>query len=102
MMRMATYRQTGKMAVNVPATFNLPNPDVLNRLVISKSGFIFDPILGKSYNTNNTGLIILKKIQSGSNLDQIIGEITKEFGVTREEAERDIIEFIQSLQGQMR
>lgn len=99
---MATYRQTGKMAVNVPAAVNFPNPDVLKRLVISESGFIFDPIFGKSYSANSIGLLILKYIQNGATLEEIITNITNEFNVGREDAERDIIEFIQSLQGQIK
>jgi hypothetical protein len=99
---MATYMQTGKMAVNAPVTLNFPDPDVLKRLIIAESGFIFDPLLGKSYSTNSVGLIILKYLQNGKNLDEIIEGITKEFRVSREDAERDIIEFINSLQSQMK
>lgn len=99
---MATYRQTGKMAVNAPITFNLPDPDILKRLVIAESGFIFDPLLGKSYSANSVGLLILKQIQNGTTLNELLETITKEFSVSREDAERDIVEFINSLQGQMK
>jgi hypothetical protein len=92
--------QTGKMAVHTPPNF--PDPDVLKRLIIADSGFIFDPLLGRSYSTNDIGVIILKYIQGGKTLDEIIEGITKEFKVSREVAERDIIEFIDSLQGQMK
>jgi len=99
---MTIYRQTGKMGVHVPVTVNFPDPDILKRLVVSDSGFIFDPLLGKSYSTNSAGLIILKYIQSGKKLDDIIENIIEEFNVSREVAERDIIDFVNSLQGQMK
>jgi len=97
-----TSYQTGKLAVYAPLSLYLPDLDVLKRLVISDSGFIFDPLLGKSYSTNQIGLIILKSIQGEKNLNQIIDGLIKEFNVSRENAERDIIEFIGSLQGQMK
>lgn len=99
---MPTYRQTGKMAVNNPSALSLPNPDILKRLVVAESGFIFDPLLGKSYSANRVGLAILRSLQDGKKLDEIIDGITKEFMVSQEDAERDIIEFINSLQGQMK
>lgn len=99
---MATYRKTGKSAVHSPSSIIYPNPDVLKRLIIANSGFIFDPILGKSYSTNNIGLVVLKYMQNGMKLDEMIEAIIKEFHVTRENAERDILEFINSLQGQMK
>lgn len=98
---MASY-QTGKLAVYAPVSVFFPHLDLLKRFIISDSGFIFDPLLGKSYSTNNTGLTILKYIQAEKNLDQIIEAIIKEFSVSREDAERDIIEFIDYLQGQMK
>ena len=99
---MPTYRQTGKMSVNAPITMNFPDPDILKRLVITESGFIFDPLLGKSYTANSIGLLILKYIQDGKNLDQIIEGVTTDFNVSQQDAERDIVEFINSLQGQMK
>lgn len=99
---MPTYRQTGKMSISAPSAINFPDPDILNKLVITESGFIFDPHLGRTYSTNSVGLFILKHIQNGENLDQIIEGVTKDFSVSREDAERDIVEFINSLQGQMK
>jgi hypothetical protein len=97
---MAAYRQTGKMSLNAPISINLPDSDVLKRLVVADSGYIFDPILGKSYSTNSVGIVILKHIQNGENLDEILGVLTREFAVSREDAERGVIDFINSLQGQ--
>lgn len=99
---MPTYRQTGKMSVNAPSTINFPDPDILKRLVITESGFIFDPHLGKSYSANSIGLLILQYIQAGKNLDQIIEDVTKDFNVSQQDVERDIVEFINSLKGQMK
>ena len=99
---MPTYKQTGKMAVNVSNTIHFPDPDIIKRLVITDSGFIFDPHVGKSYSANSIGLLILKYIQDGKNLDQIIQVVIKDFNVSALDAERDIAEFLNSLQGQMK
>ena len=99
---MPTYRQTGKMSLSAPSTINFPDPDIFKRLVITDSGFIFDPHLGKSYSANSIGLLILKYIQDGKNLDQIIEGVANDFNVSKLDAERDIVEFINSIQGQMK
>lgn len=99
---MAAYRQTGKMTINAPRTINFPDPDLIKRLVVADSGFVFDPQLGKSYSINSVGLIIIKYIQEGANLDQIIAGVTKDFEVSQKDAERDILEFVNLFQGQIR
>jgi hypothetical protein len=34
--------------------------DVIKRLAVNDSGFVFDPVSGKSFSTNETGKAILK------------------------------------------
>lgn len=99
---MATYRQTGKMTQLIPDAYYVPNRDVLQRLKIMDNGFVFDPLSGKSYSINANGLIIMRYMQSGVGLDQIIDNLSKEFQVGREVIERDIHEFIISLQNQIK
>lgn len=99
---MTTYRQTGKMAhIDAESTY-FPDPEVLQRLIITDNGFVFDPLRGKSYRINSNGLIILKYIQSGANLKQIIENLSKEYHVSREVIQRDVDEFVISLQSQIK
>ncbi|CAM2930354.1 PqqD family protein [Legionella worsleiensis] len=79
-----------------------PNPDVLKRLIITESGFVFDPLRGKNYRINSNGLAIIKYIQEGSNLGQIIEKLSEEYHVTREVIEHDIQDFFTSLQQQIK
>jgi hypothetical protein len=99
---MAIYRQTGKMTQINPETNFFPNPELLQRLIIMDNGFVFDPLRGKSYRISSNGMTIIKYIQNGANLDQIVENLSNEFHVTREVIERDIDEFIISLQSQIK
>ncbi|SNR65130.1 HPr-rel-A system PqqD family peptide chaperone [Desulfurobacterium atlanticum] len=69
----------------------------LNRLAINDEGFIFDPETGNSFTVNGTGLFILKLIKDGKNVEEIIETLTQEFEVDREEAMRDVTDFIEQL-----
>lgn len=99
---MVTYRQTGKMTQINPETSYFPSPEILQRLIIMDNGFVFDPLRGKSYRISSNGMAIIKYIQQGANLEQIIENLSKEFHVSREVVERDIDEFIISLQSQIK
>jgi PqqD family protein of HPr-rel-A system len=69
----------------------------LQHLAINEEGFIFDPLTGESFTTNKTGVFILKRLQEGKSEDKILEELVEEFDVSREVAERDLIDFIQKL-----
>ncbi|RUR17819.1 PqqD family protein [Legionella sp. km535] len=99
---MATYRQAGKMTEVEVETNYFPNPEVLKRLIITESGFVFDPLRGKNYRVNSNGLAIIKFIQDGSNLAQIIEKLSEEYHVSREVIEHDIQEFFTNLQQQIK
>jgi len=69
----------------------------LNRLAVSEEGFIFDPETGNSYTVNQTGLFILELLKEGKSQDEIVDALTKEFEVSPEEAQRDLIDFLEQL-----
>ncbi len=69
----------------------------INRIAMSENGFIFDPQTGVSYVTNSTGLEILKKLKDAKEVDDIREHVVKEFEVSSEEAERDVIDFLELL-----
>ncbi len=69
----------------------------LKRLAISEEGFVFDPETGNSYTVNETGLLILKKLREGLSPEEIAGIMNEEYGISREEALRDIQDFLESM-----
>ncbi|MDH5256676.1 MAG: PqqD family protein [Gammaproteobacteria bacterium] len=80
---------------------SLPKSDVLKRLAISESGFIFDPGTGYSFSVNETGLNILRGLQKGKQPDNILEDLLTEYQVSFREAERDVIEYIGLLRKQL-
>ncbi len=69
----------------------------LQRLAINEEGFIFDPETGDSFTTNRTGLLIIKLLREGKNHEEIVERIVEEYGIDREEAEKDVTDFIEQL-----
>ncbi len=69
----------------------------LSQLAINEEGFVFDPLTGESFTVNQTGLLILKNLKEGKSQEEIIKDITENFEVSQEEAERDLIDFIEKL-----
>ena len=73
------------------------NTDSIKNLAISDSGFVFDPIIGKSYTVNESALWILRQLQQNQSLSNLEKKISDEFEVTGEQAERDLSEFFEQL-----
>ncbi|MBK3333287.1 HPr-rel-A system PqqD family peptide chaperone [Persephonella atlantica] len=69
----------------------------IKQLAINEEGFVFDPLTGDSFTVNQTGLFILQKLKEGKETEQIVKELTEEFEVSQEEAERDLIDFVEKL-----
>ena len=76
-----------------------PKAEVLNRLALSDSGFVFDPVTGNSFSLNATGLAIVRRLQRGESLERIVETLQEEFEVEPRTAERDLIEFATLLRG---
>lgn len=75
----------------------LPPPDVLRRLAVSESGFVFDPVSGNSFTVNETGLAIIRALQHDRDLQSITELLQREFDVKPRELERDLLEFAGTL-----
>lgn len=75
----------------------LPSPDVLRRLAVSESGFVFDPVSGNSFTVNETGLAIIRVLQHDRDLQSITELLQREFDVKLRELERDLLEFAGTL-----
>ena len=74
-----------------------PPLDVLNRLAVSESGFVFDPASGHNVTVNETGLVLLRLLLKEQRLDQILGILRNEFDADPRDIERDVIEFVSAL-----
>jgi len=74
-----------------------PDHDVLQRLAISESGFVFDPASGHHFTVNATGLELLRLLQKGLRLDQILNQLSAKYDAQIRDIERDVVEFISAL-----
>jgi hypothetical protein len=75
----------------------LPPPEVMNRLAVSESGFVFDPASGHNFTVNETGLVLLRLLLKEQRLEQIIETLHHEFDADLREIERDVLEFVSAL-----
>ena len=74
---------------------NSPFPPLANlqRLAISESGFVFDPVSGHNFTVNETGLTILRQLQKNTELAPLLESLIKEYDTSPRELERDVLEF---------
>lgn len=75
----------------------LPSAEVLNRLAVSESGFVFDPASGHHFTVNETGLVLLRLLQKQQRLDQVLDSLRETYDAEAREIERDTLEFISTL-----
>jgi len=66
-------------------------------LAISKNGFVFNPSTGESFRTNEVGRLILEMLQEGRSNEEIVDRILEKYDVSKEEVERDLLEFLNML-----
>jgi hypothetical protein len=79
----------------------LPDAKSIQRLAVSESGFVFDPVSGHSFTVNETGLAILRALQKERRLDALRESLTSEFDVDGITLDRDLLEFLGSLRDQL-
>ena len=79
----------------------LPDAKSLERLAVSESGFVFDPVSGHSFTVNETGLSILRALQQDRHLDTLRAGLLAEFDIDETTLERDLLEFLGSLRDQL-
>jgi len=75
----------------------LPPLQVLNRLAISESGFVFDPASGHNFTVNETGLVLLRLLLKYQRLDQILAALNAQYDASPRDMERDVVEFISAV-----
>lgn len=74
-------------------TTPFPDVELLRRIAVSESGFVFDPVTGNSYSVNETGLSLLRLMQQGLATDAIVSELCGRYEVSEQDAERDVLDF---------
>ena len=65
----------------------------LSQLDINEKGFVFDPNSGESFTTNSTGRLILNGLRENKSPETIAQALHDEYGVTLDEAEKDVSDF---------
>ena len=79
-----------------------PEPETVGRLALSDSGFVFDPVSGRSYTVNATGLAILRLLQKPTALAEVVEALQQSFEGAAATLERDVIEFAGVLRSQLK
>lgn len=79
----------------------LPDAKTIERLAISESGFVFDPVSGHSFTVNETGLQILRTLQHNRHLNALQEYLSAEYDVDHSALDRDLMEFLGSLRDQL-
>jgi hypothetical protein len=63
-------------------------------------GLVLDINQGKVFGLNRIGALIFDRLRSGQTRSQIIAEISRDFEIPAETVQADLIQFLESLQGQ--
>ena len=66
-------------------------------LAISDTGFVFNPYTGESFTVNSVGYRILQLLKDEIKQEEIVNNIVNEFDVSKEQAEKDVSDFIYML-----
>lgn len=72
---------------------SFPPLENLQRLAVSESGFVFDPVSGHNFTVNETGLTVLRLLQKNNELPPLLVQLVKDYDISLSELERDVLEF---------
>ena len=75
----------------------LPEPGLLQRLAINESGFVFDPVSGRSFTVNESGFALINLMRHETNIDSLIKQLINDWNIEARQAERDLLEFAAEL-----
>ncbi len=73
------------------------NKQSIENLALSENGFLFDAVSGNTFTLNTTAKMIVKGLVEKKSLEQISANISENFGVTYENANSDVRQFIHHL-----
>ncbi len=70
-----------------------PAYEALQQLALNDSGFVFDPVNGRSFTANAIGLFLLRLLQKQYDMPALLTAVSEAFDVDAQTAARDITEF---------
>jgi hypothetical protein len=70
---------------------------IVDQLVLDENNIAFHPAMGNSYQLNNTGALVLNLLKQHKTTDEIIDEISSEYGISKAELFIDMGDFITKL-----
>ena len=80
-----------------------PPQEMLERLALSASGFVFDPVAGSSFTANDTGIAVLRALQDGAGeLAKVVERLRHEYDAPTAIRERDVLDFAARLREVLR
>lgn len=80
-----------------------PPAKLVERLALSASGFVFDPVAGNSFTANETGIAVLRMLQDGeSEVMEIVKLLGREYEAPVTVLERDVLDFAARLREVLR
>lgn len=71
--------------------------ELLARLQISNSGFVFDPHSGTTFSLNHTAVRLLGLLREGLDKDQLVETMAREYAIDSAHARRGVEDFMMSL-----
>lgn len=74
---------------------------IVHRLALSESGFVFDPVSGQSFTVNDTGLEILRRLQQDTDLHHMLAQLIQHYEASEQEIERDLDDFLAAMGEQL-
>jgi hypothetical protein len=62
----------------------------LQRLAINDSGFVFDPVTGRSFTASESGAALLYLMIHNESVPAIIDQLTDQWNISPKQAEQDL------------
>ncbi len=69
----------------------------ISQLAMSDEGFVFNPTTGDSFTVNTIGIFIMRTLKTNGSRSHVLDQLTKRYDLGRDDAERDISEFLDQL-----
>ena len=80
-----------------------PPTHLVERLALSASGFVFDPVAGNSFTANETGIAVLRMLQDGAEeVSELVERLGREYDASAVILERDVLDFAARLREVLR
>jgi hypothetical protein len=71
--------------------------EIISQLILDENNVAFHPMLGNSYQLNDTASLVVNLLKQFKTTDEIIDELNKTYKINKEELFIDISDFITKL-----